>query len=493
MKKLLILAAFAAMLTLSGCQEIEVGGNEAVEAVKTQESPVFTAAISAPTKTTVNVSDGKVAWETTDKITVKDGNGATAVYGIESIDATTGKAIFVIEQGETALSAGPYSAAYGTEPETSQTYSANVGQLYMTAPATSGTTFTFTVQCGLMELKLTKSGESVKSVKVTGTTGTYTLTCSSPESINSENYFYIALPAGSYTKIEITNASGNVATLNSTSGVAVAANHIKPVTLGDNKISFIAPAPLSGKFTIDKYGHKVSFSRGNLQATYNGTSYTWGFAENQYDYVGNAAGNTTIGTSQSPGAVVDLFGWSATDCKSTEKWGISTSTKNTDYGKNTYIEKGGIKITSFDDWSNDFDTSWRTLSDEEWTYVLNTRTNANSLYRFPVTVNGHSNCLILAPDNYTKSIESSYTATTWNTAEAEGLVCLPAAGKRSGSNVTSTETAGRYWTSTPYLMTGLAEDEYCAVCLYFYNGQVTVDVLGMRAEGKSVRLVRAAE
>ena len=52
---------------------------------------------------------------------------------------------------------------------------------------------------------------------------------------------------------------------------------------------------LSGAFSVS--GTKVVyFSKGNLQATTadNGETWTWGFAENQWDYVGNSAANNAI-------------------------------------------------------------------------------------------------------------------------------------------------------------------------------------------------------
>lgn len=69
-------------------------------------------------------------------------------------------------------------------------------------------------------------------------------------------------------------------------------------------------------FTVNDSGKKVLFSQGNLQATYDGSSWTWAFAENQWDFVGDggeaAVGNELLIASSpyitSPG-VVDLFGW----------------------------------------------------------------------------------------------------------------------------------------------------------------------------------------
>lgn len=248
MKKTMILAAFAALISLDSCQKEDVIDNNGTDK---NASPVFTASIAGATRTTVNLTDGKVAWEESDEITITDALSTSAVYTIESIDATTGKATFVIKTDEPALGDGPYTATYGAEPATAQTYSATVGKLYMTAPETSNNSFTFTVQCGLMKLNLTKTGESVKSIAVTSSTAaTYTLTCNPAQSIATAKDFFIALPAGSYTKIEITNAKDVTCTLNSTNGVTVAANHIKPVTFGADKLNFSPATTGTAKATI---------------------------------------------------------------------------------------------------------------------------------------------------------------------------------------------------------------------------------------------------
>ena len=75
------------------------------------------------------------------------------------------------------------------------------------------------------------------------------------------------------------------------------------------------PDLLSGVFSVSD-SKKVSFSKGNLQATYNGSSWTWAFAANQWDYIGNAEGNTKVSDStpfvsgySGSSTTVDLFGW----------------------------------------------------------------------------------------------------------------------------------------------------------------------------------------
>jgi len=122
--------------------------------------------------------------------------------------------------------------------------------------------------------------------------------------------------------------------------------------------------PFDGKFTVkaaesENPAKQVRFTKGNLQATYNGSSYTWSIAKNQWDYIGAAAGNTTI-NSQSIGAVVDLFGWSTT---TKTNYGLIETHDENDYH------------AAFRDWGGLFpDKNYSTLSTEEWQYLLSTRT-----------------------------------------------------------------------------------------------------------------------
>ncbi len=86
--------------------------------------------------------------------------------------------------------------------------------------------------------------------------------------------------------------------------------------------------------------------------------------------------------------------------------------------------------------------------DGEWQYLLEHRNNARNLMRNMVNVNGIGLCLVIAPDGYTGTINSSYTAEEWAKAEAKGLVCLVGNGFRSGNNMYQTDW-GLYWSSTP--------------------------------------------
>ncbi len=315
MKRIFCFVAAAAMISLTSCSLDELeGGNVNDNSAGIADNPIFTASISE-TKTVVDVSDGKVSWELDDEISVSDAAGHTALYGITDIDETTGRATFVCKSGESLDPGSSYTATYGTEPSTDQTYSAQAGKLYMIADETTSESFAFSVKCGLLKLKLTKAGESIKRIAVTGIPAggektTYTLSCSTAIDISEGKDFYIALPGGTYSKFVLKNASDCICSLTATNGISVSVNGIKPVSLS-TKIAFCAvpEGALSGEFSVAD-GRRVRFSRGNLQ--YQASTKTWRFAEHQYDIIGDNPGNTTETGRDTQSEWIDLFGWGAT-------------------------------------------------------------------------------------------------------------------------------------------------------------------------------------
>ena len=228
----------------------------------------------------------------------------------------------------------------------------------------------------------------------------------------------------------------------------------------------------SGAFSILE-SKQVVFALGNIQ--YQASTNTWRFAEHQYDYIGDA--NKNISTTYD--GWIDLFGW-----------GTGNNPTNTSSTNRFYA--------TFTDWgTNVIDgyaaNTWRTLTNAEWGYVFNTRTNAGGLYGF-ATVNGTKG-LILLPDswttpngitfnagavNYTNNV---YSTTQWQQMELAGAVFLPAAGYRSGEYVYSVQEDGHYWSSTArntnygYYLIYICDS---APCLGFFNLYT----------GRSVRLVQ---
>lgn len=308
---------------------------------------------------------------------------------------------------------------------------------------------------------------------------------------SSAKIFYISIPARSYAGHKLTltfnSSDGGFCKMTSTLFPDVERNTVGRITLSG---SFKYPIPegaFSSRFTVNASGKQVYFSKGNLQATYHGSSdkYTWTFAGHQYDYVGNASGNTTINIRemekrQPDGAKVDLFGWRPKQFGgegTPEYYGINVSINDSDYGS----FGGDVDV----DWGSAIDDkgTWRVLDIEEWRYLLNARTvnggtGNDKTYTLNVTYNGNMG-LVIYPDDYTGDPLPDTV-----TELPEGVVFLPAAGRRYGSEVAGCNEVGNYWTSSPF-MTGMAHR------VNFYTLSTNLDLNNPtdRYFGYSVRLV----
>ena len=228
---------------------------------------------------------------------------------------------------------------------------------------------------------------------------------------------------------------------------------------------------INGKFSVSAT-KQVYFSKGNLRYA----SSKWSFFDNQYDYYSSYSADAW-----------DHFGWST----SATTYGMNTSEDYNDYSGN------------FVDWGATMGAGWFTLSKDEWTYLLNTRSAS--------TVNGTANGryakaevkevmgVILFPDTYTHPDGvtapvgvnatnntgwngNSYTVADWTKMESAGCVFLPATGSRNGSTMDMTGWYGYYWSATS---SGTVQAYYVSFIpnslnVYSYN----------RCTGYSVRLVR---
>jgi len=243
---------------------------------------------------------------------------------------------------------------------------------------------------------------------------------------------------------------------------------------------------VQGYFSVSA-SSKVTFSQGNLQ--YQASTKTWRFAEHQYDMIGDA--NKNISSTYS--GWIDLFGWGTSGYNS--KYPYMTSKDYSDYGA-----VGDIAGTNYD-WgvynkiSNGGNVAgqWRTLTEDEWHYVLKVRADASSL-KGSATVNGVHG-MILLPDAWSTPAGVSfkagmngfenniYTVNEWAKMEANGAVFLPAAGYRNGTYVSYVGSGGYYWSSSAY---GYDYARY----LYFVGDDAYMNSY-YRHYGRSVRLVRS--
>ena len=260
---------------------------------------------------------------------------------------------------------------------------------------------------------------------------------------------------------------------------------------------------LNGEFSVSAV-KKVHFSRGNLRAFYNSSkSWEWYFSTNQYDYVGNAIGNTAIngkGSLSSTDQSVDLFGWST----SSTSYGIYNSEDNSEYS-GSLLDWGTNAITNGGSKAN----IWYTPSQDEWTYLMSTRsttttnmpTGTNSDHaRYIKAQVASKNGLILFPDNYAHpagasvSVSSaayntankeygSFTvnAENWTKMEEAGAVFLPAGGYRHGTGIIYAGSYGAYWSSTSTSSDKGTSRDFSSSTVVAYNTN--------RSTGCSVRLV----
>ena len=245
---------------------------------------------------------------------------------------------------------------------------------------------------------------------------------------------------------------------------------------------------------------QVYFSQGNLQ--YQASTGTWRFAEHQYDIIGSD--NSNISSSYS--GWIDLFGWGTSGWNSGANayQPYSTSTDNSDYYPGGDYTNNLTDSYANADWgvynkiSNGGNQAglWRTLTDDEWQYLISGRAQASRLMGQGRVNN--VNGLILLPDgwetpssvkftydpgNYSTNV---YSLDEWTVMESYGAVFLPAAGYRYGSDVFDVGSYGYYWSSS-------ASGSYYADYRSFSSNYVYTDYGGNRGVGRSVRLVRDAK
>lgn len=262
-----------------------------------------------------------------------------------------------------------------------------------------------------------------------------------------------------------------------------------------------AGSTTNGVFSVSDHA-RVYFSPGNLQYIGSATPPYWKFADHQWDYLGNnGQGEPDEHLDR------DLFGWGTsgwdngnllyqpwnTENTNTTYYGplddsdLTGDYANADWGVYNPISNGGNQ-----------EGMWRTLTADEWLYVLETRTTASGYHYAKAVVSDH-NGVILVPDNWnvsyynlvnTDQVDAEFasnhvSASEWfDIFEAHGAIFLPAAGSRFGSMVMYSETHGVYWTASS------AHDNLTAHDVNFDNTNFKTWWSMFKYFGNSVRLVR---
>ena len=270
---------------------------------------------------------------------------------------------------------------------------------------------------------------------------------------------------------------------------------------------------LRGQFVVNSSGNKkVRFSQGNLQYIGSASTPYWKFADNQYEWIGASTPQNT--TAQDIDR--DLFGWGTSgityDHGNGETQAIayqpySTSTQNSDYyaygswGENLNsiwgYNEADWGYNAISNGGNCPDIGWRTMTYEEWAWVMDKNTKGYGV------VNGVKGVLLL-PYNWSTDYSDLYpnfsayvsnqtttwpnvfndnTTPTWAQMEAAGCVFLPAAGYRDGTNILNTaNNMGYYWADT-------YKDVDYSYGLIILNNRIYANPF-YRYRGASVRLVR---
>lgn len=284
-----------------------------------------------------------------------------------------------------------------------------------------------------------------------------------------------------YEDLVITNINATSVTLSRVgSGQANGYVMFEKVTINNSDEPQPQPEPegdgkLTGAFTINADGDQILFSKGNLQ--YQASTTTWRFATNQYDMIG--ADNANISDTYT--GWIDLFGWG------TGNNPTNTSDQDEDYS--TFVDWGVNAISNGGNEAN----LWRTLTIQEWGYLIQTRTNAADLKGQATVADVHGYVLLpdswtlpaglsftASPNNWTTNV---YTAEQWTQMEAAGAVFLPATGYRN-PDIVYVDEKGWYWSSNVYTD---------IVAYDFEFTETNSRVFGSRHYfGQPVRLVTAA-
>ena len=498
--------AAAALGLLASCQQQPIGTPEKDGLSGNELVPVTLTASIAQTKVTYEETAEKNLqpdWEADDKVIGFDGNNANYEFTVSSVNpdgsaTLTGVApanctlhlIYLCGAGKDDITSGSLSVDYNGQAgnKTIPAVMLADGEVafgsgnfhFHNGGAVIGINATKGVPGGSTISKITVYGDNLSAATVGLTDGKLALTAggSTGESISTGDGFsatvssdgkgtlvgnpvLIAVPADAKVcKISVVVGSDNyIYTLQAP--VTLARNEYKYV-LGKTFKSSRPDGSLSKLFSVSA-DRQVYFSQGNLYAKKDGSgNWSWHFYDQQYKYNSlNPEGVMGRVPSDSDNEI-DLFTWGYDPTYSVQPRGTGyvsgyganeNFSQSEDWGT-AYCKSNGITPTN----------TWRTLTIDEWGYLINTNMSGGSLgaevrngkCKYGVMVCGKHSCIILAPDDWdltTYPLQNTYsdssTPLTWSQAEALGLVCLPASGIRfSANDIDYIDDNAYYWSST---------------------------------------------
>ena len=301
--------------------------------------------------------------------------------------------------------------------------------------------------------------------------------------------------------------------INSDDGITYSGSNISirtfedpPTSLDQGSLSSTSTNVLSGEFTVAP-GRKVRFTISNLR--YNPSQRKWSIGSNQYDegkkdlYTSTNHDVSTNYTESYNGYITFFgFGTSGWYANNTyyKPWQVATDITNPAFGygygplgcSTNGTPEFNLRRDLVDNQYGDFSNSdWgiynstnhdlRTLTSDEWQYLINTRENATTKRGIGViyTASGYYWGYIILPDNFTfpdnvnfwypsdgETTENTYPSSSlngnyynegqWTTMQDAGAVFLPCNGYREGTDIMGygassggiSTSKSYYWTST---------------------------------------------
>ena len=260
---------------------------------------------------------------------------------------------------------------------------------------------------------------------------------------------------------------------------------------------------LKALFSVSR-NKRVRFSQGNLQYSNTGTHRvigdtvargTWRFAEHQWDTLGHDNDNAdSLYTGW-----IDLFGWGTSGYN--RKYPYMKDTVPSHYGNGRY----SISETNYD-WGvynaisngGNEPNLWRTLTIDEWRYVLDERPDA--LQKFSYAVIDGIGGVVLLPDYWEmpqgitfiprNGYANVYTIDQWTLLEKNGAVFLPANGFCTGTPLRTCQVnnSGDYWTSSRNVVADPVSNNACEI--NFSHHLINYIMISARYNGSCVRLVQ---
>ena len=472
MKKVsLILAAFALVLGLSQC--------------KKEEKPAQSGEKQHIVLTANNGNDGSkvsgsfaseklnLTWEGTETITVTGGATGTLSFkiGVGQATATFEGDVTIVDATTTVyftVGSAPESFAgqTGTETDCATWIQGNnhfVGEsAYL--PSDNYNNVQMNLQYAVLKLDVSALGTSgAMTIAVGGSTVASVTDVSS----SAGKAVFVAVPADGTKKTYTISCGDKI-------GVKIWALepnvfYTKQGASGPTGEAIVIDIP---KFSVSETT-TVEFAPGNLwYGTATGESTpAFHFENNQWDFTVDSELKT------------DEYDETYYDWKSGHVshffWSKDASVAYAESYNDPSASTDDVFFTNASDFQVNGETGWRTLSKDEWNYLINTRiVNGNTGYGSTcvwATVEDVSG-LIIFHDGYNG-------ATSELTSIPDGCVFLPAAGHRENAKVYSVGTIGFYWSNTLYNSESAGE-------LTFNNSHISLISGNYSGDGLSVRLVR---